>query len=126
MPFSTKFKSNLDALVNVFRTALVVDTQLQDVAILDGEGLGLGVGRAQSNVVQERPRARLGVSNVKFAPIFYPDLRMSPRDDLGLERQLVRVEGIDSCQPQARSVGEATYPERRIALAEVSGDGVEP
>jgi hypothetical protein len=77
-------------------------------------------------VVQERPRARLGIPNEEFAPCLSPNLRMSPRDDLALECQLVRVEGIHSRKAQPRSVSETAYPERRIALAKVSGDGVEP
>ena len=90
------FDSDLDTLVDVICTALIVDAQLQNVAILDRIRARLLIRGGQADMVQEGPRRALGVLDPEFGCLVAPDLGMSSTDYLAFESEFVGVLSVES------------------------------
>lgn len=84
LPSPVELQTHLDAAENHLLTALEVDAQLDNIAIIDGEGLALLRGRAQADMVEERAGGAFNILDVPFA-ILVPKLAVSATDDLALE-----------------------------------------
>jgi hypothetical protein len=56
LPLSSNLDTNLDTLIDIFRAALIINTELEHVPVLEFVRPALCVRRAQPNMVQERPR----------------------------------------------------------------------
>ena len=89
LPLPADFNLDLDALVDVLGPALVINPELQQIAVLELVRPRLVVRRREPDVVQERATARLGVADEELASSLAPDLRMRPGDDLALECEFV-------------------------------------
>lgn len=124
LPLSAHFNTDLDALVNVLCAPLVIDTKLEDVAVLHRERPALRVGRAEPDVVQERAAGRFCVFDKETTAALDPDLSMGPRYDLALEREAVGAHGVDGGETEARAVGEAADAQGRGTSDEIAGDGL--
>jgi hypothetical protein len=124
LPFPPDLDSDFDGLVDVLCSTLIVDAELEDVAVFDRMGSGFGIGLAQPDVVQEGAGAALGVLDIETGG-FDPYFCMGAGDDLGLERELVGTERVDGGEAETGSVGETTDAEGGIALAEFTRDGFE-
>lgn len=104
LPPSIKFNAHLDATINLFCATLVVNAKLQDIAIFQRKSTTFGIGRTESNMIQERAGGRLGVFDKEFACVVGPNFSVATRYDLGLERNSSRFSRIVMMGP----VGEAT------------------
>ena len=94
LPFATDFDSDLDALVDILCAPLIVDAELKNIPVPHGASCAFGVGRAQTDVVEECPAAALGIANIELAASFNPDLGVCARNDFGLECDLACSSGI--------------------------------
>lgn len=61
LPFTANFDFDLDTSIYLLLTTLIVDAQLDDVAIFEGERPRLDVSVGQPNVVEKGARGRLAV-----------------------------------------------------------------
>ncbi len=82
LPLAAYLNTDTDAFVNVFCTALIVDTKLESVTVFKFEWTRVLIGSRESDVIEKRARAALGIFNVKFAARFTPDFSMGAGDDL--------------------------------------------
>lgn len=82
LPFSANFNFDLDAFVNILCTALIVDTELEDIAVLDLERPALCIGGAETDMVEKGAGAALGVADEELGAVCNPDLSMDTGDDL--------------------------------------------
>lgn len=84
LPATVQLHSHLYASKDHFLASLKVDAQLDNVAIVYGEGFALLGWRAEADVVKESTRRALDVFDVPFA-VLGPKLAVSSADDLALE-----------------------------------------
>lgn len=77
LPLPSNLHSNLHALIDIFRSPLVIYTKLYDVAVPHLERPTLRVRRTQPRVVQKRPTGAFGIFDEKFATSVDPYLCMS-------------------------------------------------
>lgn len=63
LPSSTNLDPHLDRPIDLLRSALIVDSELNDIAIFEWKGLRFLARRGEANVIQKGTRRRLGVSN---------------------------------------------------------------
>lgn len=82
LPLAAYLNTNTDAFVYVFGTTLIVDTELESVAVLKLEWARVLRGSREANVIEKCARAALGILDVKFAAKFAPDFGMGTGDDL--------------------------------------------
>lgn len=126
LPLPPNLDLDLDTLIYILRAALIIHAQLEEIAVLELAGAALLVGRAEAHMVEERAGGALGVPDEELAARLDPDLGVRPADDLALERELVRPEGVGRREPEPRAVGEPPDAQGCLALAHVPADGVEP
>lgn len=84
LPATVELQPHFHAAKYHFLTALEVDTQLHDVAIVNGERLRFRAGRAEADVVEESARGTFDVFDVPF-PILGPKFAVSSTDNLALK-----------------------------------------
>lgn len=84
LPAPVELQSHLDAAENHLLSTLEVDTQLNDVAIIERKSFTL-LGRwTQSNVVEESARGTLDILDIPD-PILVPEFTVATTDDLALK-----------------------------------------
>jgi hypothetical protein len=89
LPLPANLDPDLDRLVYILRPTLIIYTQLHDIAVLQLMRPRLVASRTQPDMVQERPRAGLGILDHESAVHLDPYLRMRTRDDFALEGKFV-------------------------------------
>lgn len=87
LPSAVQLKPHLDATENHFLAALEVNTQLHDIAIIDGKGLALLRRRAEADVVEKGAGGALDVLDVPLA-VFVPKFAMATAHDLALKADI--------------------------------------
>lgn len=85
MPASVKLDTHLDTAIYFFRAALIVDPELEDVAVPEREGTGLAAGGAETDVVEEGAAGALSVPDEEGARLVGEDVGMPPGDHFGFE-----------------------------------------
>jgi hypothetical protein len=75
-------------------------------------------------MVEKGARAALGIFDKKSAAGFAPDLGMSAGDDLGLERELIRVDSVGLGYAHPRTFREPTYTHGSIAFGDIAGNWI--
>jgi hypothetical protein len=63
LPFASQLDAHLDAAEQIFLSPLIVDSQLEHVAVLQGCGARLGVGAGQPDVIEEGSRGARRVAD---------------------------------------------------------------
>lgn len=84
LPTPVEFQTHLDTTENHFLASLKVDTELYNVAIIDGKCLTFLRWRAEADVVQKSTAGTLHILNVPLA-VLIPKFTVSATDDLALE-----------------------------------------
>ena len=84
LPASIALNANLDTTEDDFLSTLEVDTQLDDIAIIQGKRTALHSWTAQTNMVQEGTRTTLDVFDEPLT-VVAPELTMPATDNLALE-----------------------------------------
>lgn len=84
LPSPVQLDAHLDASEDHLLSPSEVDPELHNIAIVDGERLGLGAWRAQPDVIEKGPGRALHVLDVPFA-LLVPELAVASTDDLALE-----------------------------------------
>lgn len=125
LPFPADLDLDLDALVDILCSSLVIDTELQQVSIPYLVWPAFRVGRTKSDMVEERAGAALRVLYEEPSTRLGPYLCMSAADDLALERELIRTKCVGRCDTEAGAVCEAADTQGGFSLANVAADGVE-
>jgi len=82
LPFSANFNSDFDTFINVLCTTLLVDAELEDIAVPDLEGPALCIGSAETDMVQKGAGTALGITDEKLGALCDPDFCMDTGDDL--------------------------------------------
>lgn len=126
LPSPIQLDPHLHAAVDLLRSPLVIHSKLKNVTVLEAERPTLDVRSAQPDVVEERPTRALRITNVELAAVIDPDLSVTTRDDLALERDSSRVRrrALVDVRGAAVSVCEATDADDRVA-GHVAFDRVE-
>jgi hypothetical protein len=66
LPLSTDLHSDLDTSVDFFRASLVIDAELENIAVLELERAGFDASVGESHMIEEGARRRRGVLDVKL------------------------------------------------------------
>jgi len=94
LPATVELESHLDASEDHLLSALEVDAQLHNVAVVDRKGLRFRAGRTQPDVVQESAATALDILDVPLSA-FVPELAMSPANHFRFEPDWRRRGRID-------------------------------
>ena len=94
MPLPPHLDFDLYTLVNILCAPLIIDAELEKIAVLELARTTLVVGGAEAHMVEERARAALRVLDEEPPARLDPDLGVCAGDDLALEGELVRAEGV--------------------------------
>lgn len=124
LPAAIAFDTDLDAAEDHLLAAAKIDAQLDDVAVLDTEGLGLDVGLAEANVVEERARGALDVSNVPAA-VLVPQFAVLAADHLGFEADRGGRGGVRRHVGQVVALRVAANTDQRRLVGQRAGNGRE-
>ena len=84
LPASIALNTNLDTTEDDFLSTLKINTQLDDIAIIQGKCTALHSWTAQTNMIQEGTRTTLDIFDEPLT-IVAPELAMPATDDLALE-----------------------------------------
>lgn len=117
LPGTVELDADLDAAIHGLRAALVVDAELEHVAIAKGKGSTLGVGSAEANSPEKRARRAAAVPDQDAPVRLCPDLGMRSADHFGAKGRRIGRGFFSLVVP--------ADPERGGAGNELSLDGLE-
>lgn len=84
LPSAVAFDADLDAAEYNLLATLEIDSELDDVAVVDGVWSALNAGTRQTDVVEESTRTGLDILDVPLTASA-PELAMATRNDFGFE-----------------------------------------
>ena len=107
LPFPPDFDPNLHTLVDILCPTLVIDPELEQIAVLEFVCSAFRVRGAEADVVEERPGAALRVLDIELAACLDPDFRVRAAHDFALESELVGSESVRCGDAEPGAVGES-------------------
>jgi hypothetical protein len=104
--------------VRVLLAALVVYSELYDIAIVEFKRPGLRVDGRQTNKIEESTQRRLCISNEELPISPSPNFHMSTRNDPGFKGNNFRTANAN--EPMVTVIDKAPDPERYVSLLDVA------
>jgi hypothetical protein len=106
--------------VHVRGATLVVNPQLEDIAVAQLEGTRFLICARKADAVEEGAGGGFRILDEKLSPMLAPHLGVCTRDNLGFENKRIRTESIDSSHVIMEAADKTAYAQSCTTFKDIT------